>query len=434
MKRRGRRAVAAWLGAALAASAACTRADLERPDLVLIVVDALRRDHLPFHGYPRNTAPFLTELAARGVVFERAHSTSSSTPPAVASLLTSLFPAEHGVVHGFSPSLRKDKPGRPRAHVTPLPDEAVTLAEVLGAAGYATFAVTQNPNVGAALGFTQGFASFDHYPKSIEAERIVARLEELKPVLQSRRPYFLYLHFMDVHAPYRARAPFFDESLADEGARRISAYDSGIHSLDARLRALFGRFGWDRDAFVVLTADHGEELGERGRAGHAATLFAEVLDIPLVMRPPGGLSVGRRHAVPVSLVDILPTLRQAAGLPPSSSDSGRSLLPFVEGRQVPWPPRPLFASLSPPDQEGLRATLLDGWKWVGTPEGDLLFDLSRDREEQQNRAADDPERLARLRALHETFESGARRFQVDARTLALGEDDVENLRALGYVR
>ena len=226
------RAFAAAAAVSLAlGSATCSRVSPRRPDVLLIVVDALRRDHLPFYGYPKDTAPFLTDLSRRAAVFERAHSTSSSTPPAIASLLTSLFPAQHGVVHGFSPSLRKEK-GRPRAHVTPLADEATTLAEALAAGGYATFAVTENPNVGAALGFTQGFTSFDHYPKAIDAPKIVARLEELKPALESRRPHLLYLHFMDVHAPYRERPPFFDDSLEGEGERRISAYDSGIHLLD----------------------------------------------------------------------------------------------------------------------------------------------------------------------------------------------------------
>lgn len=400
----------------------------------MIVIDALRRDHLPCYGYSKDTAPFLTELSARAAVFERAYSTASSTPPAVASLLTSLFPSEHGVVHGFSPSLR-ERPGRPRAFVTPLAEEAVTLAEALAAGGYATYAVTQNPNVGAALGFTQGFTSFDHYRKAIDAPKIVERLEELKPALESRRPYLLYLHFMDVHAPYREREPFFDDSLVGEAERRISAYDSGINFVDGRLRELFGRFGWQRDTFLVVTADHGEELGERGRAGHAATLHAEVLDIPLVMLPPGGLKQVRRIAAPVSLVDVLPTLREAARLAPSSGDSGRSLLPLVEGREVAWPPRPLFASLSPPDGANLKATYLEGWKWIGGgPEGDLLFDLSRDPMERLNLAGAHSERLERLRGLHEVVERSDRRLRPGSRTIALDGEEVEHLRALGYVR
>ena len=400
----------------------------------MIVIDALRRDHLPCYGYAKDTAPFLTELSARAAVFERAYSTASSTPPAVASLLTSLFPSEHGVVHGFSPSLR-ERSGRPRAFVTPLADEAVTLAEALAAGGYATYAVTQNPNVGAALGFTQGFTSFDHYRKAIDAPKIVDRLEQLKPALESRRPYLLYLHFMDVHAPYREREPFFDDSLVGEAERRISAYDSGIHFVDGRLRELFGRFGWERDTFLVVTADHGEELGERGRAGHAATLHAEVLDIPLVMLPPGGLKQGRRVVAPVSLVDVLPTLREAARLAPSSGDSGRSLLPLVEGREAAWPPRPLFASLSPPDGPILRATYLEDWKWIGGgPEGDLLFDLSQDPLERHNVAAAHSERLERLRGLHDVVEKSDRRLRAASRTIALDGEEVEHLRALGYVR
>ena len=194
------------------------------------------------------------------------------------------------------------------------------------------------------MGFAQGFRHFSAFPKSLDAETILKRLDELRPELQAKGPYFLYLHFMDVHGPYRPRAPLYDGTLVGEVERKISAYDSGIRALDERLRQAFAACGWQKDTLVLVTADHGEELGDRGSWGHGATLFGEVLDVPLLVYPPGG-TPARRNAERVSLIDVLPTLREVARLPPAAADRGPE--PAAAHR---WPARGARAShsLCPP--------------------------------------------------------------------------------------
>jgi arylsulfatase A-like enzyme len=410
----------------------------QRPHVVVILIDTLRRDHLPFYGYAKETAPFLTSLAERGVVFEHAYSTSSWTPPAAASLFTSLYPFQHGVLRGFQLAQRIERLTGVKLELSPVPPAAETQAEALSRAGYRTFAITENPNLVAEMGFAQGFTSFSSHPKDLDADVILAALDAIAPELAKPSPYFLYLHFMDVHGPYRGRAPLYDASLPDESARRVSAYDSGIRYLDERLARAFARFGWAQNALVVVTADHGEELGDRGEWGHGATLFSEVMNVPLVIHPPGG-GAGRRVAYPASLVDVLPTLRMALRLPPGLRDEGVSLWPFVDGRRPAPPPRTLYAHLWRGDRKdgserALKAAIADGWKWIGgDPEGARLFDLARDPGERTNLATAEPERLAQLRDRYRAFEAASRKYTASRRSLELDADALENLKALGYV-
>jgi arylsulfatase A-like enzyme len=409
-----------------------------RPNVVVILIDTLRRDHLPFYGYARPTAPFLSRLAQSGVVFDRAYSTSSWTPPAAASLFTSLYPWQHGVLRGFQLAQRLERLTGVKIRLSPVPDAVETQAEALAARGYRTFAITENPNLVAEMGFAQGFRSFSSFPRSLEADTILARLEELRPELQKPGPYLLYLHFMDVHGPYRPREPLFDASLTDDAARKISAYDSGIRYLDERLARAFTTFGWEDNALVVVTADHGEELGDRGAWGHGATLFGEVLNVPLVIHTPAARA-GRRVVDPVSLIDVLPTLREAVGLEASPRDAGVSLLPFVDGRRTPPRPRPLFAHLWRGDRKdgserALKATIDGDWKWIGgDPTGVRLFHLPSDPNELVNRAREEPERVTRLRDLYRAIEGGSRKYAAAGRDVDLDADALENLKALGYV-
>jgi len=409
-----------------------------RPNIVLILIDTLRRDHLPFYGYGKPTAPFLSELAQHGVVFERAHSTSSWTPPATASLFTSLYPVQHGVLRGFQLAQRLERLQGTSIRLTPVPESAETLAEALSSRGYRTFAITENPNLVPEMGFAQGFRHFSAFPKSLDAETILKRLDELRPELQAKGPYFLYLHFMDVHGPYRPRAPLYDSTLVSEVERKISAYDSGIRALDERLRQAFAACGWQRDTLVLVTADHGEELGDRGSWGHGATLFGEVLDVPLLVYPPGG-TPARRSAERVSLIDVLPTLREVGRLPRAAADRGLSLLPLIDGRRAALAPRTLFAHLwrgtaRDGSERALKAAIQGDWKWIGGDvQGARLFHLPEDPLELVNRARDEPDRVARLRDHYRDFEARCRKYSGKARDTQLDADALESLKALGYV-
>lgn len=410
----------------------------QRPDVVLVVVDSLRRDRLPCYGYAGDTAPFLSALARRGVVFERAHTTSAWTAPATASLLTGLHPLQHGVTSGLMATRRLQRRGE-RVRLNRVPAAAETLAELLARAGYATFAITQNPNVSPALGFDAGFARFRNLPREDRADALNKRLFNWNPRLRRARPSFLYLHYLDPHEPYYENAPWFDRTT--RGAARLqSAYDSEVRYFDEHFRRAFEQSGWSRDTLVIVSADHGEGFGEHGQHGHGGSLYGELLDVPLILHFADGRGAGRRVSERVSHLDLLPTLAQLVGLQPAPETTGRSLLPWIDGTApVEAEPRTLFAHLrrrepGQPQME-LQAVLRGDFKLIaGSRRGPLLFDLAHDPGELVNLAASRPDVVRDLEARRAEFVRRARSLADEAGDVELDPETQERLRALGYVR
>jgi arylsulfatase A-like enzyme len=318
------------------------------PDVLLIVVDTLRADRLGPWGGPPGLTPFMDRLAASGVVFTNAYSTSSWTNPAVASLFTSRYPSQHHVSRFDSK----------------LADGEVTLAERLGTGGWRRVGILGNFRLTAALGFGRGFDAW--FPpligSKVRAHRVAQDTvrfydRQLAPHPWSRwtrHPILFYLHFMDPHAVYdppeairrtRVGPPpaGVDEAVAvakllnftrwgdlspPELTYLEKLYDGEIAGLDAELARLFRRLhrrGLLDNTIVVLTADHGEEFGEHGGAQHGTALYEESVRIPLLMTGPG-LPAGRVVTDEVSLVDVAPTLLALLGLTPEPRFEGRSLL------------------------------------------------------------------------------------------------------------
>jgi arylsulfatase A-like enzyme len=436
MSRRSR--VRGLCGAALALVAcACRERPPEPPRrVVVVVIDTLRADHLPAYGYAKDTAPFLTRLAREGVVFERAYAPASWTAPSTASLFTSLYPFQHGVVLGLR-ATRKLQARDEGLRLRTLPEALETLPEALQQAGYATFGLTQNVNISAQMGFDQGFQRFRNLPADDTADVLHARLLAWKPRLDAAGRSFLYLHYLDPHSPYRERAPLFDPASRGR-ARQVSAYDSEIRYVDDYLRRAYDAFAWDDDTLLVVTADHGEEFWEHGSVEHGRSLYGEVLNVPLLMRFPGGRWGGRRVSAPVSLIDVLPTLRAAVGRPRGAHDQGRDLLPLVRGERAP-DERALFAHLHRPEPSAgrvldQRAVLRAGRKLVlGAGGGTALFDLVADPLDRNNLAVREPHTTAALREVYAAFERGAPRHFGAERALALDGATRERLKALGYV-
>jgi arylsulfatase A-like enzyme len=400
------------------------------------VIDTLRRDHLPFYGYSKPTAPFLSSLAERGVVFENAYSTSAWTAPASASLLTGMYPLQHGVVLGRF-AVRMVRDGGVPMRLNRVPARAETLAEAMRGAGYSTHAVVENANIRPELGFDQGFDSFHPLNPSQRADTITDKLAELRSSIQSRRPYFLYLHYMDPHRPYNKNPELFDPSTRGD-ERSISAYDSEIHHVDAHIRRSFESFGWSRDTVVAVTADHGEELGERhGFWGHANSLFSETLNVPLLFFG-SDVAAGRRVVAPASHVDVLPTLRSVAGARDALIQPGLSLWPVIEGTAVSLPDRVVFADLwkardGRPEPK-VRVAIRGRYKRVeGERGGPYLFDLWLDPREMRNRIGLRSREADELRLALDDFERNARRLEPEYHDVVQDTSVNEELKALGYV-
>ncbi len=308
-----------------------TAASKDAPLVVVYLVDTLRADHLSLYGYERNTSPELERFARDGVVFDQAIAPSSWTKPSVASVFTSLLPAQHRCVQFY----------------TPLDHSLVTFAEMLQGHGYGTGAVVTNELVLAReASFDQGFGYFARPDEPQSAREVVdAGLE----YLTSRRGLatLLYLHTMDPHWPYTPPSPFdrryppapvpgrgaagpYDYKEPRDLDRIVAQYDGEVAYGDEQfgrfVRELQERGLYDR-ALIVFLSDHGEEFLEHGDWMHGHTLFEELIRVPLVVKFPGNRHAGRSVARQVLLVDILPTILRSQGLPVPSATTivGRPL-------------------------------------------------------------------------------------------------------------
>jgi len=436
----------------------CAPAPSGPPNIVLIVIDTLRPDHLPFHGYQRDTAPFLAELATKGVVFEHVQSTSSWTAPATASLLTSLHPVQHGVHSGLT-AVRTQQQADPTITLNRIPSEVATAAEILKAGGYSTWGVADNLNICSELGFEQGF---DHFrmTSDVGAAAVNATVRGWRNGIEEEGPYFLYLHYMDPHRPYLKRAPWYtprDGELLDS----ISAYDSEISHVDRKIEELFELLRWDENTLIIVTSDHGEEFQDHGGWDHGRTLYAEVVDVPLVVyssavgcattpavgssgaavsgaaadQASGGI---RRVMESVSILDVLPTMRDAAGLSVGEAEQGVSLLPVITGEADAPAGRSFHAELRSPPWFGsltLHSVTRERQKYILTlPDAEELFDLTRDPEERESLVDRRRDAVTAFRAELAEFLESVPRYAAGTVDISLDAETREQLESLGYMQ
>ena len=479
--RPGAAALAAGLLAAIAAGAARlvpapvppaaparTPAPAGAPNVLLIMVDTLRADHLSCYGYTGGRAPHIDALAAAGLRFANAFSQASWTRPSVATILTGLYPASHGAVH--------------KADI--LPDRVDTLAEMLARGGYHTVGFADNVNVSAAFNFQQGFDEFRYLAPSfffgaseaaaqltlynglrLVRERFFAHAVDVHHYYQPaevvtaavkawlaspaarQEPFFVFAHYMDPHDPYFVH-PFNGEGYARVANPNPPAsvaglyrklYDGEIAYFDEQLGVLLddlhARGLYDR-TLIVLTADHGEEFQEHGGWWHGTTLYDEQIHVPIIVKPPVAGGAGRVVDEFATSLDIAPTVLTAARLTVPAALPGHPL-PLDGG--APPARASVFAE---EDLEGnvLQAVRTREWKFIsanpGNPRGlppEALFDVGRDPGEHANLEASQPAQKETMRAelgrsvLEARAHAGASEQRgVDAAT-------TERLRALGYV-
>jgi arylsulfatase A-like enzyme len=399
------------------------------PNLVLVVVDTLRADWTSPYGSAEDTTPELSDWAARGILFENVRSQSSWTKISVASLLTSLWPRSHGI--------REARDG--------LSDAAVTLAEVLRDAGYATYAVQTNGWLHPSFGMHQGFDrySFPHGGSGAvkkpsvwaHADRVYEETVRLVEAHDPQQPFFLYLHYMDVHQ-YAAPPEYHRYGTDSKGA-----YRAAIRWVDdalLRVRRLLDHRGLLDRSILVLASDHGETFGEHGVNGHARNVLTPVVSVPLVVRLPFPIAPIRVTAQ-VRNLDLAPTLLALAGLPPAPSFEGRSLLPMALG-EVLGEDAESYATLGQPlfpDAHVQHAVTDGAWTYARNlePEAmprELLFDRGVDPGENVNLISMEPEAAERMRTrLDAHLEKGD--LGLRKRGVRIDPGIAERLRALGYL-
>ncbi len=432
--------------ASLAAGGVCSSAPPQRPNILLIVIDTLRADSLSCYGHARQTSPFLDHLAAEGVRFDRAYAPCSWTVPSVASMLSSTYVNQHGLGRRF----RGEGGGVSTWAI--IPSDVPCLAQLLSDGGYKTFGLVANMSLAPERGFDRGFGRYGCIG-SVNVDRVREALATWLPeIAGAQEPWFFWLHLFDPHGPYDGRAPWLEEFdpewrraapmngmsppqfaarakklPASDVAVAKACYDSEIRAADELIREVFARLPGADDAFVLVTADHGEEFLDHGGTLHGGSLYDEQIRVPFIIRTPDRRSAGTVEAQPVSLVDVLPTLLGAAGLESPPGAAGINVM-TKDGVNVPEG-REVFAEL-----RGLRAVIDARWKLIitmGSRDADRLFDLSSDPGENLNLAATEAGLLEARRVLIDGYEEGVR--QTPPQGIEIDRRTVEKLRSLGYL-
>jgi arylsulfatase A-like enzyme len=440
--------------ALLAAAALASGCRPEPPINVLFVtIDTLRADHCSVSGYARDTTPRLAALAGEGIRAELAYAPTATTGPSHASMFTALYPIAHGVVkNGLV-----------------LEEEFGTLAEALRDRGYATAGVVSSFVLDARFGFAQGFDAWDaeFEPGSGSIEREVMEGHEIEGGFDRRadattvraravleglaregRPFLLFVHYFDPHAPYAPPEPWasrFASGAVDEQTRAIDAYDGEIAFADDELGKLLDALrdlGLARDTLVVVTSDHGEGLMQHGHMAHGVHLYEEAVRVPLLFRLPGRIPAGGTLGGPVELVDLLPTVLALAGHEVAEGLHGRSLAQaLAAGGGALDPERPvhlhrrhyLARTIGDIRVAGEKFGVRVGpWKYIeGEIEGTReLFDLVADPGERTNLAET---RAELVTGFSERIRAWRTAYGRDVPIESLSPEDRERLRALGYV-
>jgi arylsulfatase A-like enzyme len=305
-----------------------------RPNVLVLLLDTLRADHLSLNGYERDTSPVLDSFARENLNFSYAISASPWTPTSVATIFTGVYPS----VHGMMPINDRAAARRMSAK---LPDEAETIAETLKKNGYQTAAVISNPWMKPEFGLGQGFDTYTYLHRVHSNHVNQAAYKHVRKLRQKSEPFFLYLHYMDVHNPYNPpgayaemyKGPLKSRAYPEKQVRLMGRYDGAIRYLDNNLGELFSFLKEEKlydDLAIVVLADHGEQFMEQGRQGHGYHLFNEELRVPLMIKAPG-----RAGAIdqPVSLVDLYPTMLELAGVPLAKPVQGVSLISRLDVRK-----------------------------------------------------------------------------------------------------
>ncbi len=327
-------------------------------NLVVVTVDTLRRDVLGCYGSPGARTTRLDRLAAESVLFSAGRTVAPITLPAHATLFTGLYPASHGARHN----------GRF------LSEGAGTLADLLSRSGYETVGFVASLVLSGAYGISRGFDGYDdgwggsagavmglHGIWERPGDEVVDSFAQWLRRRDRDTPFFAWVHLYDPHAPYDPPSPLAKVESGAYGGEVIYT-DRQV----GRVLDLLDERGVSGRTVVVVLSDHGEALGERGESEHGLLLYENTLDIPWMIRVPGG-PAGRIVSEPVSLVDFFPTVCDLLDLDPREALPGSSLVPLMNGGEG-EKGRPIYAetfygyygySWSP-----LRAIVSNGWKLV----------------------------------------------------------------------
>jgi arylsulfatase A-like enzyme len=460
-----------------------------RPNIIMIVMDTVRADHLSLYGYERDTSPNLRELAKHAAVYTQAIAPGDMTLISHASIFTGMYALQHGAYTSIA-----DYPeGRP------IDQKAVTLAEILSQKGYFSMAVSANAAyLTRSFGLDQGFDYFDSrsrprflerrqspeylkdilrrlmasYPVPREWELKWRRAEEINRevfrLLDERqresKPFFLFINYMDAHRPYVPPPPFdslypgkdlltmsqtdfenlrenilWEKRVLAEKERQflISQYDGGIAYMDAKIGELIGYLkahGIYEQSLLIITSDHGEAFGDRNMLEHGCGVYGDQVHVPLIVAEPN-VHCASVVASPVNLIDLYPTVLDYAKAESAQPRNlaGRSLKKLDNGepRWIATESYPMFEA--PKMRRVERAILSGSFKFVVSTAGKKeLYDLSKDPGEKRNLYNQDGDSLYELeRTMNQWIKTAPR---PSGKSRKVDRNAIENLKSLGYMK
>jgi arylsulfatase A-like enzyme len=479
------------------AGAAPSPTEAGRPNVLMIVMDTTRADHLSCYGHPAATTPNIDRLAQEGVLFEQATSTAPWTLPSHGTLFTGLYPSQHGA----------------RWSRHQLDGQLTTLAEVLQQEGYQTAGFSNNGWISRALNFDQGFDEFFDFQASwrggwVAGRMALVQLLDRVPGMKAKkrlrdagatrtnhaiaqwfardhdaaRPFFIFINYLEPHFEYRPPERFRQRFISPEQEQQrrkldieamrqlappvrfeppmrellTNLYDGELAYLDSRIGELMDGLrarGLLDNTLVIVTSDHGESIGDHDIFEHQFCIYETLVHVPLVMRYPATLPAGQRVDARASLIDIVPTVLTAAGVPVSAMGidlPGQDLVglatspqerknPIVVEYEAPLPMLERFHQRRQDVDEHYFTRHFKGlyqgpYKFIESSDGGReLYDLRADPKEATNLAESVPEVAGRMEQDLEQYVESLPMPQRD-QVRSMSEDVRQELRSLGYVQ
>ena len=394
-----------------------------RPNIILVTFDTTRADRLGVYGYKDGLTDAFDDFAKSGVLFERAYAPAPITLPSHATLLTGLYPPEHGLRINGSGKLTQDIP---------------YLPDILKQHGYDTGAFIAAPVLDSQYGLDRGFDEYDDdFSTSDESHGEPRRdgkiiIDSALQWLQQRtdKPFFCWIHLYDAHGPYDPRVEEYQQRFES------NPYDAGVAwevQQFGRITSYLEERGLKSETLVVVAGDHGEGLNEHQEDEHGMLVYETTLRVPFVFAGPEEYCrAGIRVPPAVSLVDLMPTMLEMLRIPAPDHLSGRSLLPAFKGQ--PLEDRDCYAEAETPfvlnGWSPLQTVISGRWKYIQSTRPEL-YNLEADPGELSDLAGPDSEECDQLRGRLESLQKSMR--IATAGKVNLSDKDLENLRTLGYI-
>lgn len=417
-------------------------AEQDSPNVIILLIDCLGAEHLSSYGYDRHTTPNIDEFSKDAVKFTQAISQSTFTKISVASLFTSLYPYQHGVYRGAGDRIS----GRGDITTDGLGDDVTTLAEVLLQNDFLTKAWIQQGQLASYLGFAQGFVDYGEKQGGIAS--INKEFIKWAGRVGKKRKFFAYLHYLDLHSPYRPKPPYdtlYMDGIAQDGQKpkandvMRARYDGLITYIDGEIKLLLDNLkeeGLYDDSLIILTADHGDSF-RKGSVGHAKAPHEEVIKVPLIIKFPKSAHAGKVVENQVRLIDVMPTILDFLEIKTEAALEGFSLMNYMVNKDENNDTAPskyavseIYNQVAGIDAISIRT---GKFKYIHfADQEDELYDLEIDPEETDNIIKQKPEIAEEFSEMLSPLlaEKNRRRTQ----KVKLDAKAVKELKALGYIQ